>query len=396
MCSGEMRMKKRRGTAAIILIFALLLGAKPSSFDAVSSLAKSTQQQIEDKEKEHQQLEEQLKGQQSDITGLKNEKKSLQAELEELNGQLQEVSDHLENLEGQIVEKTGEIERTQQELAEAIATEEWQYESMMIRVRKMYERNESDYITSLLQAGSFSNLLNLASWFEKVELYDKDKLQEYRDNRSFIEATEERLQVEKTALDNLKLEAETEKSRVAGLISQVSIRIADYADQIEDAEKKALEYEAKLRKNEEDQKALKKKLEEEIRLSQAAANATWRNLSDVTFADGDRKLLANIIYCEAGGEPYEGKLAVGAVVINRVLSTKFPNTIVGVVYQRGQFAPVQSGRLELALAANLANADCYKAADEAMAGKNNIGTCVFFRTPIPGLTGINIGNHVFY
>ena len=294
------------------------------------------------------------------------------------------------------MEKTGEIQQTQQELEEAIDTEEWQYESMMIRVRKMYERDESDYITSLLQAGSLSNLLNLATWFEKVEVYDKDKLKEYQENRSLIEATKERLQLEKTELDNLKLDAETEKSRVAGLISQVSVRIADYADQIEEAEKKALEYEEKLRQNEEDQKALKKKLEEEIRLSQLAANAAWRSLGDVTFADGDRKLLANIIYCEAGSEPYEGKLAVGAVVINRVLSSKFPDTVVGVVYQRGQFSPAQSGRLGLALAADLANADCYKAADEAMAGKNNIGTCVFFRTPIPGLTGIQIGHHIFY
>lgn len=387
---------KKTGWAAAIIIIALLLGAWPSSFDAPKVLAKSTQQQIKDKEEEHEKLEKELNDQQGSINGMKGEKNSLQEELEGLNSQLQEVSDHLEDLEAQIVEKTGEIQQTQQELEEAIETEEWQYESMMIRVRKMYERDESDYVTSLLQAGSFSNLLNLATWFEKVEVYDKDKLKEYQENRSLIEATKERLQLEKTELDNLKLDAETEKSRVAGLISQVSVRIADYADQIEEAEKKALEYEEKLRQNEEDQKALKKKLEEEIRLSQLAANASWRSLGDVTFADGDRKLLANIIYCEAGSEPYEGKLAVGAVVINRVLSSKFPDTVVGVVYQRGQFSPAQSGRLELALAADLANADCYKAADEAMAGKNNIGTCVFFRTPIPGLTGIQIGHHIFY
>lgn len=387
---------KKTGWAAAIIIIALLLGAWPSSFDAPKVLAKSTQQQIKDKEEEHEKLEKELNDQQGSINGMKGEKNSLQEELEGLNSQLQEVSDHLEELEAQIVEKTGEIQQTQQELEEAIDTEEWQYESMMIRVRKMYERDESDYVTSLLQAGSLSNLLNLATWFEKVEVYDKDKLREYQENRRLIEEAKERLQLEKTELDNLKLDAETEKSRVAGLISQVSVRIADYADQIEEAEKKALEYEEKLRQNEEDQKALKKKLEEEIRLSQLAANASWRSLGDVTFADGDRKLLANIIYCEAGSEPYEGKLAVGAVVINRVLSSKFPDTVVGVVYQRGQFSPAQSGRLELALAADLANADCYKAADEAMGGKNNIGTCVFFRTPIPGLTGIQIGHHIFY
>ena len=82
--------------------------------------------------------------------------------------------------------------------------------------------------------------------------------------------------------------------------------------------------------------------------------------------------------------------------MNRVLCAQFPDTVVGVVYQSGQFSPVRSGRLELALAVDRATADCYKAADEAMAGKTNVGTCVYFRTPVPGLSGIQIGGHIFY
>lgn len=389
-------MKKKIRAVALILIPVLLLGMNSSLFDAVKIYAKTTQEQIRDKEDEKNELENRLEDQKGDLGDLKQKEKSLQSELAGLNEQMTLVSERLELLEGQISEKNGQIEQTRKELENAISTEEWQYESMLIRVRKMYERNESNYITSLMQAGSLGNLLNLANWFERVEVYDKDKLREYQTNRGFIEEVEERLRTEMAELDNLKLEAEVEKNKVAGLISQVAVRISDYADQIQDAEKKALEYEAQLKKNEEDLKALRKKLEEEIRLSQTAANGTWRNISDVNFADGDRKLLANIIYCEAGSEPYEGKVAVGAVVINRVLSDKFPDTVVGVIYQRGQFSPVQSGRLEIALASDLANADCYKAADEAMGGKTNVGNCVFFRTPIPGLTGINIGNHVFY
>ena len=176
----------------------------------------------------------------------------------------------------------------------------------------------------------------------------------------------------------------------------MSESIADYADQIADAEAAALEYEKELKKLEENLDYLKKKLAQEIALSQAAANATWRDISQVTFAEGDRYLLANLIYCEAGGEPYEGQVAVGAVVMNRVMSSKFPDTVVGVIYQKRQFSPVASGRLELALAANKATPSCYKAADEAMAGVTNVGSCLFFRTPIDGLTGISIGGHIFY
>ena len=66
------------------------------------------------------------------------------------------------------------------------------------------------------------------------------------------------------------------------------------------------------------------------------------------------------------------------------------------MYQNKQFSPVASGRLALALAEGKATAACYKAADEAMAGQTNVGGCVYFRTPIDGLSGIQIGGHIFY
>ena len=141
---------------------------------------------------------------------------------------------------------------------------------------------------------------------------------------------------------------------------------------------------------------LQAELAEERRLSQLAAQSAWRDISEVTFADGDRYLLANLIYCEAGNQPYEGQVAVGAVVINRVLSSVFPDTVVGVIYQNKQFSPVASGRLALALAEDHATAACYRAADEAMAGATTVGNCLFFRTPIDGLTGTQIGGHIFY
>ena len=238
--------------------------------------------------------------------------------------------------------------------------------------------------------------MNLATWFERVETYDKDRLAEFEDAHANIEYLEATLEQQKVELDGLLAEAEAEKAKMAEILNGIVAKIDATADQISDAEKKALEYEAELIKSEEDLKALKKKLEEELRLSREAAQGKWRSISEVTFEEGDRKLLANIIYCEAGGEPYEGKLAVGAVVINRVLSGKFPDTVKGVIYQKSQFSPVASGRYALALASDKANAACYQAADEAMLGVTNVGACVFFRTPIPGLTGISIGGHVFY
>ena len=142
--------------------------------------------------------------------------------------------------------------------------------------------------------------------------------------------------------------------------------------------------------------ALKKQYEQELALSRLSAASAKRDISQVTFSDTDRTMLATIIYCEAGGEPYAGKLAVGAVVVNRLLSSVYPDTITGVIYQRKQFSPVGSGRFDLALANGKATSSCYQAADEAMQGNTNVGNCVYFRTPIEGLTGISIGGHIFY
>ena len=185
-------------------------------------------------------------------------------------------------------------------------------------------------------------------------------------------------------------------NRFSSLISQTQGSISAYSDQIASAEAQVEALEAQMAAQDENIAALQKQLEEEIRKSRLAAQSSWRDISEVSFTEDDRYLLANLIYCEAGGEPYEGQVAVGAVVINRVLSSVFPNTLSGVIYQSGQFEPVSTGRLALALAENRATASCYRAADEAMSGVTNVGTCVFFRTPIPGLEGINIGGHVFY
>lgn len=362
----------------------------------VVSATSSTQQKINEAEQRRKQLEDEKDNQEEELDQLQSEQKGLRRELDNLNAQLNQVVDNLAVLEQQIRDKEQEILDTQAALEEARATEKWQYECMVDRARALYEMQDESYVNALLKEGSISDVLNAADYIERVAAYERQKMDEYTATRIYIEEQEARLQGEKDELDGLKLQAEAEKDKVQGLIRQTSNAIANYGDQIAEAERHAQEVEDKIKQEEENLEYLRKKLAEEIALSQAAAKAAWRDISEVTFSENDRYLLANLIYCEAGGEPYEGKLAVGSVVINRVLSAKFPDTVLGVIYQNKQFSPVASGRLELALGVNKANADCYRAADEAMSGMTNVGNCVFFRTPIPGLTGISIGGHIFY
>lgn len=107
----------------------------------------------------------------------------------------------------------------------------------------------------------------------------------------------------------------------------------------------------------------------------------------------DLDLLAAIIYCEAGNQSYEGMVAVGAVVMNRVNSSSFPNTISEVIYQSGQFTPAYSGTLTSALANGVPSA-CYEAASAAINGENPVGGALYFNTG-SGL-GVKIGAHQFF
>ncbi len=388
---------KKYSKYAIILTGALLAGT--SVFGAgsfVVSATSKTQEEIDQAADERDGQEEELDKTQENLDAMEGKRDNLKKELDYLNTQMASVVSNLEELEEQIHIKEQEISDTQAALEEAKAKEEWQYASMTAIMRRLYEQQEDSYLTTLLATGSLGDFLNMADRIEKVAAYDQKMLQEFKDNRILIEENEARLQKERTELEGLQTRAEEERDKVSGLISQTSGAIAQYGDQISVAEQRALEYEAEIKKKEEDLEYLRQKLAQEIAMSQAAANGTWRDISEVSFAEGDRYLLANLIYCEAGGEPYEGKVAVGSVVMNRVLSGEFPDTVVGVIYQSRQFSPVGSGRLDLALATGMANDDCYRAADAAMSGITNVGNCVFFRTPIEGLSGINIGGHVFY
>lgn len=106
-------------------------------------------------------------------------------------------------------------------------------------------------------------------------------------------------------------------------------------------------------------------------------------------------LLAALIHCEAGGEPYEGQVAVGAVVMNRVRSPAYPDSIHGVIYASGQFTPAMSGKVNRVYESGRIYESCIRAAEEALSGVSNVGDLTHFRR-VNGREGLVIGNHVFY
>lgn len=136
---------------------------------------------------------------------------------------------------------------------------------------------------------------------------------------------------------------------------------------------------------------------EEIKAREEAEREAKRHVNYGAYTtDVDTALLlAALIQCEAGGEPYEGQVAVGAVVMNRVRSSAYPDSIHGVIYASGQFTPAMSGKLNRVLASGKIKDSCKQAAEEALAGVSNVGDLTHFRRN-NGREGLVIGHHVFY
>lgn len=162
-----------------------------------------------------------------------------------------------------------------------------------------------------------------------------------------------------------------------------------YEEEVAKAQKAAEEAE-KARLEEEAEKA---RLEEE-----AAQTAVMESVEAVQnpiaeVAVSEQELLAALIFCEAGNQPYEGQVAVGAVVMNRVRSDVYPNSISEVIYQSGQFTPAMTGWLDNVLAEGAYTESAMRAAMDALSGGNPIGDMLYFDC---GGSGYQIGDHFFH
>ncbi len=363
--------------------------------------AKQEAQQTRQAVEQGQETVDQLGDEQDALTSTLN---SLNSQLSVLSSNLAQLSSQISSKEQEISDKQKEIDQAQSDLEDAVATQEQQYANMKKRIQFLYERGNSYYLEILLKSGSYGELLNRSAYIQQLNEYDQKTLERYKqtsaevkEKKEELEQEQEELQAQMDELEQLHDDASSQASQVNSLVTQTAGSLNATNAQLNSAQDAVDLLQDQLDAQNATVSALEKQLEEERRLQAASDASAWRSLDSITFEEGDRTLLANLIYCEAGGEPYAGQVAVGAVVINRLMSGAFPNSMSGVIYQSNQFSPAMSGRLAVALASDEATASCYQAADAAMSGQTNVGNCLFFRTPIPQVTPkYRIGGHIFY
>ena len=234
----------------LLLVIVISMGIE----DSTVSYAEVTEESIKEKENQISNAKKErdsLKSAKTDLESLKKQLESSKSDLNkyisQIDSSLTDIQTKIDSLNTQISEKENQIEKTQAELEEAERIQQAQYEAMKKRIKFMYERGDTIYIELLIEAGSFSEMLNKAEYIERLSSYDRNKLNEYITTTELISLTKEALEEEKATLDKAKASREEEQDNLESLLSQKSAELKTVQADISDKEAAIAAYDAEIK-----------------------------------------------------------------------------------------------------------------------------------------------------
>ncbi len=410
----------------LLIVFCL-----SSSALVTLAVSKETQDEINRVKREKARAEEEKKETEQEQKEINNAKTSVENYLADLKQQSKSLSEQISILNEDIEKKESEIHAKEEEIAKMQAQLEQQYADMKLRIQYMYE-NSQDMMVNYMSAaltGGIPDLLNQVEYAVNINSYDRNMLENYKETKAQLEAQEAELLEEQEALGLLKAEVEKKQEQVASQEKAAGSKLSDYDEMIRQMEGELGSMEELIEEKTKLLNQLIAKAEQEERQARiAAAQQAASSMNGGSITTGDSQinhhvvglsdyelmLLATMIYCEAGNQGWEGQIAVGYVIMNRVRSSLYPNSLEAVLRQSRQFEPVGSGRFDLVLKAeqdpdirNIVTQSCWDAARTVVNGSSNVGDSLFFRTwaPVPSLIenlkngGVPywiIKDHIFY
>lgn len=340
----------------------------------------------------------------NDISSLEDQASTLQDQLAGINEDILALSDEISGTQMQLEILNGDMERTEDELAVAKENEVRQYEDMKDRIKYMYEHGNATLLEMLFSAEDMADFLNKADFIENLSTYDRDALNELKEIHQQITDHQETLKAQQASLNDLQSQLQTQQDSLQAKADATSTDLADVQGRLQ----KAREEEAR------------RIAEEEARRAAAEAAASGAGSADSSGSSGssgnsgssggsvttggsvsatadELTLLAAIIQCEAY-QDYNCLLAVATVIMNRVQSPRFPNSISGVVYASGQFSPTWTGRLDQVLNSGPSSLSLQVAQDAINGARlSSVADCYYFLyAPSTNRTGVIVGDNVFF
>lgn len=259
--------------AALILVWTMMSDAA-LSVSAASGITSDTIREMEAQIDKAQEEKKNLQSSISDLEKIKEEleqqKSDLKSYVAKLDQSVAEMESNIADLKSRISGKEEEITQTEEELKAAQDTADQQYESMRTRIRFMYEAGTSFSVWEvLISARSFTDLLNMADYINKVYAYDQEMWEEYLLNCEYISLCKEQLVLEKEILDEQKKSVEEEQARIETLIQEKNRQITSYETDINNKEQAIREYEEYIAQQDELIAQLEKAVAEEKKRIQA-------------------------------------------------------------------------------------------------------------------------------
>ena len=322
-----------------------------------------------------------------EINSLESQSSSLESELQGINDDILALSEEISGTQMQLEILNGEIERTSDELAEAEENENKQYDDMKTRIKYMYEHGNATLLEMLFTAENMTDFLNKADFIENLSAYDRQALDDLKAVHQEIEDHQETLAAQQASLTELQTDLQTQQEALQAKAQETSTNLADVQSRLEEARAEEA-----------------RRIAEEEAAREASASGggggydnSITNGGGIEASTDEVTLLAALLQCEAV-QDYDCLLAVATVVMNRVESPRFPNSISGVIYAIGQFAPTWTGSLERVLEKGPTSLSM-RAAQDAVNGARlaAVADCYYFLyAPSTSRDGVVIGDNVFF
>ncbi|MCR4901522.1 MAG: C40 family peptidase [Butyrivibrio sp.] len=276
---------------SIIMTLIIMTVAVPSWAATSSDLEKKQEELEKEKEKlesEKSELQSEknssqnaLKEANSNISEISESQNEVAAEIDEAEAVITDLLTSINLIEADISNKKEEIEKTQEEYDIAKENEETLYGEMCERIKFMYEKGELSYAMILMQAQSINDVLNKATYVEKLYEYDREQLYEYVSAKNEAEAYGEQLEEEKSELETSQYELEEEQAYMEEVLAGYEAQYDNFSVQLTKAKQDAAVYTAQLQK----QTAELKKLQASIDAKQKEVDEAAKAVSDAKAAE---------------------------------------------------------------------------------------------------------------
>ena len=351
-------------------------------------------------------LEQQKAESEKNAKNLQAQSANLKSTYNQYSSQLDDLSVQIADTEAKLAQTSGEIISLNNDLMENQKVSDELYQKLKKQIQVTYEKglNES-LVMTLLNSKSFRDFMTRAEYVTAIVDYQQRLLKNYKEVGEQIKAQTSVLEEKQSELDGFQSQLDQKQDQIADLADTVASELgatnsslASEKSKISDFNNQLAELDKQMKALESQVAAAQAKLAQQIAARMAAGSK--EDTSGAYAASGtELEWLAATIQAEADGESYTGKLAVGSVIMNRVMSSNFPNTIQGVITQNMQFASYRSGKVELIISRG-PNSTCRQAAQEVLNGAR-VGDYLFFMTKKWAdnyriLDYTMIGNHAFF